>query len=113
MTLMAEATYNILARPLTPYGTGGLGWSWVDNNIATEPPTVGCWWVPWYGYVCEGYENTKSLDGQRRLQHALGRAWQCQGHAEFRRVPAAGRLEVLIEPDTPPMPRSARSMVGT
>ncbi len=91
MSLMAEATYNILAGPLTPYVTGGLGWSWVDTNIATEPPTVGCWWVPWYGYVCEGYQNTKSLDGLTYevgvgLRWDFNRYWTASGAYNMRWV---------------------------
>jgi opacity protein-like surface antigen len=69
MSLMFDATYNILARPVTPFIAGGLGWSWVDTNIATGPPTVGCWWYPWYGYVCTGYPNSKTLSG---LAYELG-----------------------------------------
>ena len=49
--------------------TGGLGWSWVDTNIATEPPQVGCWWDPWYGYICTSFQDTKTLDG---LAYQLG-----------------------------------------
>jgi opacity protein-like surface antigen len=35
----------------------------VDTNIATEPPSIGCWWHPWYGYVCTSWQDTKSVDG--------------------------------------------------
>ena len=49
--------------------TAGIGWSWVDTNIATEPPEVGCWWDPWYGYICTSWVNTRTLDG---LTYQLG-----------------------------------------
>ena len=62
-TLILDATWNILAGPFTPFIVGGLGWNWVDTNIATEPPEVGCWWDPWWGYVCTSWQDTKSLDG--------------------------------------------------
>lgn len=62
-TLMATATYNFLQGPFRPFVTAGLGWSWVDTNIATGPPTVGCWWDPWWGYICSAWVNTRTLDG--------------------------------------------------
>jgi outer membrane protein assembly factor BamD len=63
MSLMLDAAYELLGGPVTPFVSGGLGWSWVDTNIATSPPTVGCWWDPWYGYVCTSFRNTKTLNG--------------------------------------------------
>ena len=38
MTLMGNATYNFLPGQFSPFVTGAIGWSWVDTNIATEPP---------------------------------------------------------------------------
>ena len=52
LTLMGNATYNFLPGQFSPFVTGAIGWSWVDTNIATEPPQAGCWWDPWWGYVC-------------------------------------------------------------
>jgi opacity protein-like surface antigen len=63
MTLSGDVTWNLMAGPFTPFVTGALGWSWVDTNIATGPPQTGCWWDPWWGYVCSSFQNTKSLDG--------------------------------------------------
>ena len=63
MSLMFDATYNILSGPLTPFVTGSLGWNWVDTNVVNAPPDILCWWDPWYGYLCTGSQNTKSLDG--------------------------------------------------
>ena len=63
MTLMFDVAYRILTGPLTPYVAGSVGWSRVDTNIQTEPPDVGCWWDPWYGYVCTSFRNTKTIDG--------------------------------------------------
>jgi len=58
--LGASISYNLLARPLTPYVTGTIGWSWVDSNIPTGPPQTGCWWDPWYGYLCSTWQPTAS-----------------------------------------------------
>jgi hypothetical protein len=43
--------------------TASAGWAWIDTNIATGPPQTGCWWDPWWGYICTTFQNTKSLDG--------------------------------------------------
>ena len=69
MTLLVNGTYNFLSGPFSPFVTAGIGWSWVDTNIATEPPEVGCWWDPWYGYICTSWQNTRTLDG---LTYQLG-----------------------------------------
>ena len=61
--LMFDAAYNILAGPLTPYVSAGLGYTWVDTNLATAPPEIGCWWNPWWGYVCTAFQKTKNVDG--------------------------------------------------
>ena len=62
MTLMGNATYNFLPGQFSPFVTGGIGWSWVDTNIATEPPQTGCWWDPWYGQICGTWQNTRSTE---------------------------------------------------
>lgn len=53
-----KATYNILERRVTPFVEAGLGWRWVDTGIPAGPPTAGCWWDPWWGYVCVPYQAT-------------------------------------------------------
>jgi opacity protein-like surface antigen len=62
-TLMFDATWNFLEGPFSPFVTAGLGWAWIDTNIADEPPQTGCWWDPWWGYVCTTFQDTKSIDG--------------------------------------------------
>jgi opacity protein-like surface antigen len=62
-TLLFDATWNFLPGQFTPYASAIAGWSWIDTNIATEPPQTGCWWDPWWGYVCTTFQDTKSLDG--------------------------------------------------
>jgi opacity protein-like surface antigen len=68
-TFLANATWNMLPGPFSPFVTGGIGWSWVDTNIANEPPQVGCWWDPWWGYVCTSFQDTRTIDG---LTYQLG-----------------------------------------
>jgi len=55
-----SVSYNFLPGPLTPYVLGTLGWSWVDSNIPNGPPQTGCWWDPWYGYLCSTWQSTAS-----------------------------------------------------
>lgn len=54
-----NVVYNFLTEQFTPYVQAGAGWSYIDSNIASGPPTTVCWWDPWWGrYVCDGYQNT-------------------------------------------------------
>ena len=54
--------YNFIDGPITPYVTGVVGYSFIDTNIPDGPPTVGCWWDPWYGEVCTAWQETRSVD---------------------------------------------------
>lgn len=47
-----NAVYNFLDGPITPFVQAGLGWAKLDSNIISRPPTTGCWWDPWWGYIC-------------------------------------------------------------
>lgn len=53
-----KATYNFLEGPFRPFVEAGLGWSYFDSNIADGPPIVGCWWHPYWGYICDGFYDT-------------------------------------------------------
>ena len=55
-----KATYNFMDRPFTPYIEGGFGWTYVDSNVADGPPITGCWWHPWWGYICSSFFSTYS-----------------------------------------------------
>jgi len=57
-TVALNLSYYVLDGPLTPYVTGGIGWTFVDSNIPSGPPEGVCWYDPWYGYVCTSYQNT-------------------------------------------------------
>ena len=57
-TLMFDAVYTIGQRPIKPLLAAGLGWTWANTNIASGPPQTGCWWDPWWGYICSGYQPT-------------------------------------------------------
>jgi opacity protein-like surface antigen len=62
-TIMFDATWNMMSGNFSPFIVGAAGWSWVDTNIASGPPQTGCWWDPWWGYVCSSFQNTRTIDG--------------------------------------------------
>ena len=45
---------NLLPKAITPYVNGTAGWTLIDTNIAASYE-VGCWWDPWWGYICDEY----------------------------------------------------------
>lgn len=55
-----RGTYLFSDGPLVPYAELGAGWTYVDSNVADGPPIVGCWYHPWFGYICDGYYETYS-----------------------------------------------------
>ncbi len=92
-----NAVYNFRAERLTPYVQAGLGWSYVDSNIADGPAQGVCWWDPWWGYVCEGYQPTYhesnftynvgvglryELDNEMIFKVSYGRAYSNLSHSD-------------------------------
>ena len=59
-TFAMIATYNVLAGPVTPFIDLNLGGTYVHTDIADGPPVAGCYWDPWYGYICGVAQPTKS-----------------------------------------------------
>jgi len=53
-----KAVWNLIDGPITPYVEAGLGWADVDSNIVDQPPITGCWWDPWWGYICDVWQPT-------------------------------------------------------
>lgn len=45
---------------VAPYLSGGLGFVSIDTNIPDGPPVGVCWWHPWWGYVCDSVQPTRS-----------------------------------------------------
>lgn len=68
-SLGANVAYHFLEGPLTPYVSASLGYTWIDTNIATGPPQLGCWWDPWWGYVCDYFVDTKE---EEEFNYGLG-----------------------------------------
>lgn len=55
-----KGTCNMIDGPFTPFVDFGYGWTNVDSNVADGPPSTGCYWHPWLGYVCNNYYSTFS-----------------------------------------------------
>jgi opacity protein-like surface antigen len=69
-----KGTYNFLEGDMTPFVEVGLGWSWIDSNVATGPPSTGCWWDPWWGYICTPYYSTYN-SRSTSFSYAVGFRW--------------------------------------
>ena len=58
-----NATHNFSEKAFTPFIAGGLGWAKIDSNVPTGGLEGGCWWDPWWGYICfadwETYNTSK------------------------------------------------------
>lgn len=52
MALFGDLVYYFGDSALAPYISAGIGWTWIDTNVPSGPPATGCWWDPWYGWVC-------------------------------------------------------------
>jgi len=61
-TPFAKANFNFLDGPFTPFVTAGIGWAFIDTNIPDAPPQTSCWWDPWWGYICDTFQSTRSTD---------------------------------------------------
>ncbi len=54
-------TFNLMPKKVSPFVTGGLGWGWFDTNV-TAGYSSGCYWDPWFGYICGSYPVTYGDD---------------------------------------------------
>jgi opacity protein-like surface antigen len=54
--------FNFMEGPITPYVSGFIGYSFIDTNIPDGPATGTCWWDPWWGYICDTWQPTKSTE---------------------------------------------------
>lgn len=64
-TINLKGTYNFLEGPFTPFVEAGFGWTDIDSNVQNAPPITGCWWDPWWGYICETVYSTYSKTQQQ------------------------------------------------
>ena len=67
--LRFHATYYLLPRRLTPFVSAGAGVTFLDTNLASDPPANACWIYPWYGQVCSDKAPKTTL---ARLSYGAG-----------------------------------------
>ncbi|OUR81989.1 hypothetical protein A9Q75_06985 [Colwellia psychrerythraea] len=92
-----NVVYSVFASQFTPFVQAGAGWSYLDSNIADGPPGAICWWDPWWGYICDDYQNTYNdtrfsynvavgfryeLDNSLFLRASYKQAWIDLSHSE-------------------------------
>jgi opacity protein-like surface antigen len=73
-----NVTYHFLKGPLTPFVQAGIGWTKLDSNVPDSPPSVGCWWDPWWGYICFSDWSTYSTS-KFTYNVGLGLRWDVNG----------------------------------
>jgi opacity protein-like surface antigen len=67
-SLAMNAVYYFMEGDFTPFITAGFGSTFIDTNIPDNSGTGGgCYYDPWWGYVC--YEDTKSSSN---ISYGLG-----------------------------------------
>jgi opacity protein-like surface antigen len=69
-----KGTFHFLEGDFTPFVEAGLGWTWIDSNVADGPPTTGCWWDPWWGYICTNFYETYDST-QTSYTYSAGVRW--------------------------------------
>ena len=72
--IKGNLVYHFLEGPITPYVSAGIGWTFLDTNIPNGAPSTGCWWDPWYGYVCYSTYPTETKNAFS-YQASLGVRW--------------------------------------
>jgi opacity protein-like surface antigen len=75
--------YNFIEGPVTPFAIGGIGYGYIDTNIPNGRPVSGCYWDPWYGYLCGTAQSTKTVDGFTYLAGA-GVRWDVTDYGSVR-----------------------------
>lgn len=53
-SLFVSGALNLLPKKFTPFVNGAVGWSSIDTGI-TAGYGSGCYWDPWWGYICGTY----------------------------------------------------------
>ena len=68
------ATWHFLEGPLTPFVSGGIGWTYIDSNIISHYDGVECWDGYWWGYSCARVYDTYD-DTMLSYSAAVGVRW--------------------------------------
>ena len=93
-TIHFKGTFYFTEGALAPYVEAGAGWTRVDSNIVDGAPTTGCWWDPWWGYICTSFYDTYS-ETRTSYSYGVGLRWDITD--EFVARASYGLLEVDTE----------------
>jgi opacity protein-like surface antigen len=88
-----NGTYNLLARALTPFVTGGIGATYINTDIPAGLPVNVCWWDPWWGYYCGTYMPTRTAY-YVSYSGGLGLRWEVDRNVFLRAVAIRQWLDV-------------------
>lgn len=97
-------TYNFLDGNITPFVTGGLGWTYLDSNIISGPPSGVCYWYPYYGYACGNYVPTYS-ENYFSYNAGLGLRWEITEHFFMKGTASSTWINVSKASNTPHLTR--------
>jgi hypothetical protein len=78
-----KGTYYFLESRFTPFVEVGYGWTRIDSNIVEGPPITGCWWDPWWGFICRTSYTTYA-ETEPSYGGALGVRWDTGGDISLR-----------------------------
>jgi opacity protein-like surface antigen len=73
-----NATWHWFDGPLTPFLQAGIGYTTIDSGIPNQPPQTGCWWDPWWGYICDTFWSTYDT-GEFAYNLGIGLRWDVNG----------------------------------
>lgn len=73
-----NATWHWFDGPLTPFLQAGIGYTTLDTNIPSAPPATGCWWDPWWGWICNTQWKTYDTS-EFSYNLGLGVRWDING----------------------------------
>ena len=73
-----NVTWHWFDGPLTPYLQAGLGYAKLDSNVPSQPPQTGCWWDPWWGWICDTQWRTYDTS-EMTYNLGLGVRWDVNG----------------------------------
>jgi opacity protein-like surface antigen len=48
-------------KRVAPYVSAGLGWISVDTNVPQGPPVAFCRFDPWFGFICDAVQPTRTF----------------------------------------------------
>ena len=90
-----NGVWNILDGPFTPYLQASIGWTYIDSNVSDGPPSTGCWWDPWWGYVCRSFfstydETSLSYGAGAGLRYEFDNRTFVKGSYNYQKVDVSG-----------------------